>query len=366
MTRPLLVALALVALAARASADDLPQWGQGPFEVSDPGFLAQLRLDPYARSPRTLEPGHVELSGRYVMENTSSWDDDTSAFAPGSFPEEPLHRVTIAAETRDIRFVARVGVFPRVELGLELGAVHWQGGGILDKIIRDWHNLVGTTNTERSHLRRNAYAVQAIEPDGRVYTAPGPLTGLGDGAATARVLALEGSDAWPAVAFTLRTWIPVSNRSFGHAHGTAETLQVDLSKRLFDWPILLYASGAYTYYDECTLDDLSLVRHRFMGAFGIEWEIDPVFSIVVHYMEESRREASLWRHTDIVFGNYLQYIAFGVKIQPVPGFRIEVGAIEHVLDPDVTGTFGVLLNLSWEFDAGALLSGAAPAPAPGS
>jgi hypothetical protein len=322
------------------------QWGKGPFEVSDKFVLGELRLEPYARSPKTLEPAHVELGVRGVWENSWGWADDDRTGA---------HRLTLDDESRDLDLVARVGVFPRVELGAELETLHWRGGGILDPMIAEYHRTFGIGQLHRNKRPRNAYFVGAVENGGSVVSLPGQLTGLGDGAVSARVLALEGGDLYPAVALTLRAWVPVSNRHFDHARGSAETLSVDLSKRVFDWPFFVYASGAYTYYDECTVAGLHETRHRFFGAVGLEWEINSVLSLVVHFWQETRRDRKLYQHTTIPYGNFIQYIPFGLKIAPTEGLRIEIGGLENGIDPNTSGDFGFLLNVWYEFDAGSVV-----------
>lgn len=330
----------------------LPQWGKGPFEVPDLGLLAVLRLEPFIRSPRTLAPGVVSLGLRSSMENTFSYLYEDVPAPPG---QQPPTRITIDGETRDLALVARVGVLPRVELGAELSAVHWQGGGVIDGLIRNWHDLVGVGTLDRNKVHRDSYVFDAREPDGRRVSPPGQLTGLGDGAVSARVLALEGGDLWPAVALSVRAWVPVSNPHFGHARGSAESLQADLSKRVLDLPVVVYAAAAYTYYDECEVGGLHEYRHRFYGAIGAEWEVHRVVSIVAHFFEESPRERKLYRGTRLPYGNFVQYVAFGLELEPIPGLKIETGGMEHIFDPNVTGTFGLLLSVSWEFDAGALL-----------
>jgi hypothetical protein len=289
--RVLLVAtLAFPVLPARAADDgEMPQWGMGPFEVRDPSILGELRAAPMARSPRTLKPFELEIGVRQTQESTYVFADDTSATSDG----EPLHRLTVDAETRDTNLVLRMGVLPRLELGAELDAVHFQGGGFLDGLITAFHRAWGMGTLRRDRVPLHSYIVEGTQADGRPVSFPRTGTGLGDAVLTPRVLLFEGGEYHPAVALTLQLWMPTASPLFEHAHGLAETLSLDASKRLLQLPVVFYAGGAYTYYDEATVHGLSLTRHRFMGYVGFEWEVTPRISLVTHFWQETLRERAL-------------------------------------------------------------------------
>jgi hypothetical protein len=330
-------------LVEEPASEPKPQWGLGPFEIYDPFILADLRAAPYARSPRTLAPMGLELGLRGTWENSFGIADDSVLRDPTT--GGPLRRFTLDAETRTLDLVARYGIIPRVELGAELRAVDWRGGGILDAMVRQWHRTFGIGTLGRDLVRNNSFTVQSLDADGRRFELPNKGTFLGDAAATLRVLALEGSDVVPAVALSARLWLPTASPGSRHASGTAETFQVDASKRLGNLPLIIYAGGGYTYYDQTSLRGLELERHRGMYYAGFEWEITDGLSFVVHFWQESPRERALFRRSAIPYGNYITYIAGGFKLEPVEGFVLELGILENGIDPNTTGDIGFLFNI---------------------
>ena len=303
-----------------------------------------------ARSPRTLEPGVIEVGLRQTQESTFQYADDTMARDQNG---EALHRLTVDGETRDTHLVFRMGVLPRIELGVELDAVHYQGGGFLDGLIRSFHQAMGMNTMRRDHVPAHSWIVEVSEPNGRTISFQRG-TGIGDAYLSPHVLVTEGSDYIPAVSLTLSLWVPTASTQFQHAHGLAETLSLDASKRIGSLPIVLYFGSAFTNYDQAAVHGLHMTRERFMGYFGLEWEMTSRVSLVTHFWQESRSERKLYRDTDSVKGNEIQYIASGIKFVPIPGVRIEVGALES-FDKSAGGDFGFLANVWIDFGMGGLV-----------
>ena len=146
-----------------------------------------------------------------------------------------------------------------------------------------------------------------------------------------------------------------------HAHGLAETISLDASKRIADLPVVLYFGGALTNYDQAAIHGLHLTRDRLMGYLGLEWEVTSRISLVTHFWQESRRETRLYRASDSQRGNEVQYIAFGVKAVPLPGVRVELGALES-FDKSVGGDFGFLANVWITFGSGGLVDSESSKP----
>lgn len=337
-----------------ASPTPAAQWGKGPFEVYDPFVLGELRASPYARSPRPLGPLEIELGVRSVWANSFALADDRDLTDPAT--GSPLHRLTLDAETRSLDLVARVGLIGRFELGAELRALHWRGGGITDGAIRQYHRTVGFGALGRDQRPNDRYLVTGFEPSGARISFDGHGTALGDAAVSVRGLALEGGDYHPAVALGIRLWIPTASPILEHAHGIADTLSIDASKRLFDLPIFVYVGAAYTYYDQAAVSGLHLTRHRGMYYVGIEWAITSSVSVVAHFWQETRRERKLYRNTSIPYGNFITYVAAGVKVEPIDGLTLELGFLENTVDPNTTADIGLLVNAWFRFGLGSARS----------
>ena len=78
-------------------------------------------------------------------------------------------------------------------------------------------------------------------------------------------------------------------------------------------------------------------------------------SLVLHAWLETPREIELYQDSNLVppanltYGNYVSYVAFGFKFSPVDGVSVEIGALENIIDPDVTADLAFLLNVSWRY-----------------
>jgi hypothetical protein len=332
-----------------ADAEKYAQWGRGPLEVADPFILAELRSAWYARSPRIAKHLELEVGLRAVWENSYGWLDDDTLRLPGS-TNQFVHRATLDAETRTFDLVARFGILDRVELGVDFRAAHWRGGGVMDGMVRQFHRSFGIGSLDREQRPNDAYLVAGVEPDGSAFNLKGRGTrGPGDTTLSARVLAFEGSDYLPAVTLGARVWLPTAQQGLDHADGLAETLTIDLSKRLGDLPLILYAGGAYSYYDDCRIQGLQLTRNRGAYYVGIEWEIYSRLSFVVHFFQETPRERQLWRRGQLTYGNYVMYVAAGFKFEPIDGLTLEFGFLENGIDPNTSGDVGFLFNLWWRW-----------------
>ena len=320
--------------------DVLPQWGRGPFEVRDPFVLAMLRLSPWARSPEVLGHLDVQFGLRTVWANHYAFARD---------------RLVIDAETREAALSLRVGLFDRVELGVWVPYL-WRGGGVMDSFVEGFHDTFSLPGANRDRRPRDRYRVAGIESDGSAFELEHSGYGLGDVVLEGRALLSEGGALAPAAALTVRLRLPTARAKFDHSDGVDASVGLDLSKRLGEGPVVLYAGGAYTYAAEARVEDLELLRHRAFFYVGAEWELVGGVSLVAHAWVESRRERELFDdpappgvgEADLTFGNYVTYIAGGFKVEPISGLLLELGIIENLIDPETTADFGVLLNVVWE------------------
>lgn len=351
MTRlALAVALALL-LAAPAPADEpaaaaetpapRPQWGRGPLEVRDPFILSLSRLSPWARSPAVAPHRGGEVGVRGVWTNSYAFADN---------------RYVLDAEVRQLWAYARVGGWDRVELGLHL-PYEWRGGGVMDGFIEGFHDAFGLPDMDRDRRPRDRFLVRGVERDGSVFSLDHPGYGFSDLIVEPRVLLHRGDDLLPAASLTVRLRLPTGRRKFQLSDGVDASLALDLSKRLGALPLVAYATLAYTYHAHAHVGGLTLARHRFMAALGLEWEITPVVSFVVHAWLETPNVRGLYSdppppgvgRADLSFGNYVSYVAVGFKAEPVPGLLVDLGILENILDPETTADFGVLASVAYRF-----------------
>lgn len=339
--------LLLLALEGRAeeaappAPPERPQWGRGPLEVRDPFVLALGRLSPWARSPGIVPHAGVEVGLRGVWANSYGFTRD---------------RYVIDAEVRQLWTYARVGLWDRFELSLYL-PYEWRGGGVMDGFIESFHSAFGLPDMDRDDRPRDRFLVAGLEQDGSVFSYDHPGYGFSDLIIEQRSLLLPGSARAPAVSTTLRLRLPTGRAKFDLSDGVDVSYAVDASKRLGDSPVIVYATLAYTYYAHTRVDDLELTRHRLFFSAGVEWEILPILSFVVHAWVETHRERELFddpprgggADADLTFGNYVTYVSAGFKLEPVPGLLIDIGMLENIVDPETTSDFGLLANVAYRF-----------------
>ena len=315
-----------------------PQWGRGPFEVSDPYILALYRARPWATSPEVLPHLKGSISLRGVWSNSYAFE---------------RNRMAIDAETRNVFFTARFGIGDRFQAGVHVD-YQWRGGGVLDGFIEGFHDAFSLPQADRGRRPRDRYLVAGLQADGATFQLDHAGYGLGDLVLEGRGQVTKGSALLPALTGTLRIRLPTGSGKFELSDGIDWTLGLDASKRIGESDFVLYAGASYTYHDERLIDGLELSRHRGFFYVGGEWEIVPRLSFVVHVWIESKRETLLWAEragvppTKILVGNWITYVAGGFKFEPLDGLTFELGAMENMIDPEVTADWTMMFNVTLE------------------
>lgn len=320
-----------------------PNWGQGPFETSDPYLLNLNRLAPWARSPEILPHLGIGLAVR------GSWSN-TYAFAN--------QRYVIDGEVRTVTASLRLGLFDRIELGINL-PYQWRGGGVMDEFIDNFHKAFGLPGADRSRVPEDRYGAFGLEVGGNSFTYDHKGYGFSDLILEGRVQLTQGGSWAPAITAGLLLRLPTGRSKFDLSDGVDVSLTLDMSKRLgARSPFVLYMGGALTYYSHAHLEGLTQLRVRGQFHLGFEWELNDWISFVVHTWIESRRQRKLFDDvpdgnpaqpffdSNLQFGNWVSLIAGGFKFEPREGWTLEVGVIENLIDPETTADFGALFNAS--------------------
>lgn len=334
-------ALALSTLAlARADAGEteaereLPAWGRGPIEVQDPWL--QLTYPGLARasSPAVLEPGEIRVGLRDV------WSND--------FAVQPSAYRVIDGETHDVTLSGRIGAWPRIELGVDV-IERSASGGTLDRFIEGFHRALELPDADRSLRPRNAFLLLGDTPRGRPFR----ITGGAESSAIelgARVLLLDGAEHGVALTLGTRLRIPLDPGKWrGSTPGFEKSISLEASKRVLDLPLVAYFGVSYVHVGGAGLGGTDLIEHHGMTWIGLEWEIAPRASIVAHLWYETPRDRDARDKLDFATSRTIAYVAFGVRVEPIDGLLIDVGAVENLLGLDVTTDVSFMISIAFRF-----------------
>ncbi len=139
MLNRLLILLCIFLLSPGAHAADTEIT---PFTTGNQSPLVQIYGLPHDTSADIVPAGmflirlNQDLSSNYTVHSTSR------------------EQITLDGETYRTAFVARYGVAPHVEVGVEIPFVV-QGGGFLDSFVIDWHNTFGLPQGGRMAAQKN-------------------------------------------------------------------------------------------------------------------------------------------------------------------------------------------------------------------
>lgn len=113
-----------------------------PFNVIDQGPLVQIYGFPHDSGPEVVSPGKLQIILNQDLTNNST--------ASGNSREQ----ITLDGETYRLALVARYGVAPRWDIGVEIPYLS-QSGGFLDPCINDWHKTFGIQQKIRDNIPQN-------------------------------------------------------------------------------------------------------------------------------------------------------------------------------------------------------------------
>ena len=163
MRRIFLSVLLLACCLLQAHAEDL---GADAFPLRNHNPFLQVFGLPKFQTAELVRPDHFDFAVSYDITNDA---DDA---------ERPTSELVIDGETQTLSLSLRHRVFERMELGIDVPYVS-HSGGTLDSLIKDWHNLVGLSNSIREGPNdqiQHSYALDGTT----YYELLAPESGIGD------------------------------------------------------------------------------------------------------------------------------------------------------------------------------------------
>lgn len=196
------------ALAEEHVADAFPLRNYNP-------FLQVFGL-PKFQNAELVRPDRFDLALSYDISNDA---DDA---------ERPEGDLVIDGETQTISLSLRRRAFARMEFGIDIPYVS-HSGGTLDRLIKDWHSLVGLSNSMREGPNdqiQHSYALNGTT----YYELDAPASGIGD---------VQMSVAYAMQHLTVRAGVKLPTGDPDKLTGSGAT----------DFSLGLYAGSTTTLFD---------------------------------------------------------------------------------------------------------------------
>ena len=189
--------------------------------------------------------------------------------------ENALESLVIDGESYSLTFSLRRRVAERLELGIDLPIVSHQGG-FLDHTIKEWHSVLGVSNSNRSGPSDELeFLYQG--PGNNQYQLTSSSTGIGDVQLTAAIPLREASDAdRRALAVRSSVKLPTGDEKKLHGSGAADFslgLYASDTRSFLERELALSAFvGALVLGDGDVLPDLQRSTVPF-GGVAAKWQV---------------------------------------------------------------------------------------------
>jgi hypothetical protein len=152
-----------------------------PFSISNQSPLIQIYGIPHDSGADLIPPGAFRISMN---------QDLSSNYAVNSNSRELM---TLDGESYRLALIARYGVAPRWEVGIEIPYL-FQGGGFLDSFIVDWHNTFGLPQGGRDNAARGRMDYSYSKDGDQKLKVEHAGSGIGDMSLTSGFSLYENSD----------------------------------------------------------------------------------------------------------------------------------------------------------------------------
>lgn len=323
--------LAFLALAAlfcvrpQISAADEQNWGRGPIELEDQFPLALLHSTFIPTSPRVLDQGQCRARSSFGWTNTINQ-------RRGSY--------LVDSEVRYATVGLSCSPVERLEVGLEQPLV-WRGGGVLDHLIYEWHELFGLPQGPRDHNPDNRYEISGRSDEGEEFNLQKKGTALSDLTLRTKYLISPGNQSAPAWSLVGSLRFPTGEDQYGQ-DSVDVTAGLLSSKR---WGSLsLYGGVGYIFLGDPTTENFEFARNRGTAFSYIEYELIEELSLLagLHWTTALTTEVPK-------FPDYELYLDIGAKIEFVRTWVLELLVRENPGAGKGTADVTFFAGLSKEF-----------------
>ncbi len=311
----------------RLSAEQAVNWHRGPLTLSDQFPLGLYHQSFLPRSPETLNSQEIQLRSAFAWTNTHNRIAGT---------------LNVDSEVRTVDLSARYGHSERLEVGVALPVV-WQGGGVLDSFIENWHRAFGLPQGPRDDagVQNNSLVLDVRNDQAELSSLASEGLALGDVSISSTYQLSAGDQQLPALAASVSLRLPSGSSRYG---GDSLDLNLGIHASKGFGEIYLYSGLAYGYYEDTTRENLVFESHRAYGYLYLEWAVTRRISLVLGGSIASDLIQNLSR-----FPEYQSYLDMGGFIELSPQTELEILVRENPTPDTATADYSMMLALRHRF-----------------
>lgn len=308
-------------------APSFSNYHRGPLELSDQFPLGLYHLSFLPSSPETLPAKSVELRGSFAWTNTHN---------------RIAGALDIDSEIRSLELSANYGVSDSLELGLQV-PILWQGGGVLDSFIENWHRTFGLPQGPRDDpgVLNDSLSLEYRNDENQISSLESQGLALGDARVSSKYQLSKGDRELPALAFTVDLRVPSGSSRFG-----GDSLDIGLGVHASKGfgSIYVYSGLGYQFFEDTKREELEFERHRAQGYVYLEWAIAEKVSLLLGASLASDLIANISR-----FPDYQMYLDIGGYIELSPSAELELLVRENPTPDTGTADYTMMLGLRHQF-----------------
>lgn len=290
-----------------------------PLSFSNEFPLNQVHLSARVEAPRMEKEKEISIEGKFLWTN--------------SFVLEESY--IIDAESRKFSLDINLPMGENTDLSLELPMI-WRGGGVLDSVIKNWHEFFDLPEGKRESVPDDQYAVEGINENGERFSLSDQGSSLGN--FVLRATHAVWRDDEQLLALRASASLPTSTKTFGHRGMDGEL------SLLYGWSIaswkLFSGAGMFFYYDDSIggVEYEPLHPEGFVGA-GYEFSRNFMLQTALYGGQQSAKDIP-------ELPSYFLYLDVAAKVRLSSDLVFSLGLRENPAPHEGTADVTFLLSLS--------------------
>ena len=223
-----------------------------------------------------------------------------------------------------------------MELSFEL-PLFWQGSGILDSLIFNWHQFWGLPQGPRASTQNNDFDISG--DSSRNFDIESSGLRVGDLRFGIKKLLTSGNDNLPAFATSLEFRLPTGNEQFS-PRGIDFTADLLASKRIDK--IIFYSGIYYSYFNNEFFNDIRYNQNRYGGFFTTEYAYSDSLSFLLTFLASSNLSSDI-----VIFPNHQVYSDIGFKYGLNKNLELEFNIRENPTPSEGSSDFSALFAFNY-------------------